>query len=47
MILAYKKADKLDNLTAEEVIQAALKRGWVGLEEMEHGKMMARKISRL
>lgn len=28
------------NSTAKEVIRAALKRGWVGQGEMEHGKMM-------
>lgn len=38
-ILAYKKKQK-KNSTAKEVIQAALKRGWVGLGEMEHGKIM-------
>ncbi len=31
---------KEKNSTAKEVIRAALKRGWVGLGEMEHGKMM-------
>lgn len=45
LILAYKRADELENIknsTAKEVIQAELKRGWVGLGEMEHGKMMVK-----
>lgn len=39
--------EKQNKSTAKEVKQAALKRGWVGLGEMEHGKLWWRKISRL